>query len=153
MWMHGWAVAGQELPFAMGATWSAWDVKGVSNLVQCGIIIAILVIFFVLVILCEIIEASVTHQSQLVMHDSQVIDNSILILPALATPGAECYTVMMEKGIRGMDILEAHYFRQLDGWYKPKEMDAFMQVSCHLDGSFQIFPSTPGVLNLKDRGV
>ena len=41
------------------------------------------------------------------MHDLQVTDDSTLILPLFATPGAECQTAMMVEGIRGMDILEA----------------------------------------------
>ena len=40
-----------ELSSAAGATWSAWDVKGVSDLVQCGMVIAVLVVFLVLIIL------------------------------------------------------------------------------------------------------
>ena len=87
------------------------------------------------------------------MHDSQMINDSSLILPFLATPGTECQSAMMVEGIRGMDILEAHYFRQLQGQYKPRETDALGQVSCCLVGDPQIFPSIPGVLNLKDRGV
>ena len=87
------------------------------------------------------------------MHDLQVIDNSTLILPLFATPGAECQTTMMAEGIRGMDILEAHYFGWLQWWYEPKEMDVLMKVFHCPVGSFQIFSSTPGVLNLKDRGV
>ena len=44
------------------------------------------------------------------MHDSHVIDDSTLVLPLSATPGAEHQTAKMAGGIRGVEILEAHYF-------------------------------------------
>ena len=149
----------------VGATWAAQKVK----------VIVILVVFLILIFLfclisCQVLAvlammmhgiwtshekvgASVAYQSQLVMHDPQVIDDSLLILPLLATPGTECQTAMMVESIRGMDVLEAHYFRWLQGQYEPNEMDAFGWVSCCPVDSHQIFPSILGVLKLKDRGV
>ena len=125
-------MAGWELSSAAGATWSACDVKGVNNLVQCGTTIATSVMFHILIILfcltacwglaalvmmthgvwtgCEKVEASLISQALLVICDLQVINDSTLILSLFATPGVECQTTMMVEGIRGMDILEVHYF-------------------------------------------
>ena len=44
------------------------------------------------------------------MCDLQVIDDSNLVLPLFATPGAEHQTTTTAEGIWEMDILEAHYF-------------------------------------------
>ena len=162
-WVHRWAMAGWELSSVVDAAWTAQNVKGVCNPVWHGIIIAILVMFLVLVILfclktCwvlaalammkhgiwtshEKVEASITYRSQLVMPDSQVIDNSTLILPLFATPGAECQTAMMVEGIRGIDILEAHYFGWLQGQYKLKKLMHLCKYFTAWLAAFRSFPS------------
>ena len=146
---------------AKGASWAVWKGKEVADLALHGIVMTILIMFLILVILFYLIacwvlavlammtcgiwtshekgEASVTYQSQLVMCDPQVINDSSLVLPFLATPGTECQTATMAEGIRGMDIPEAHYFRQLQGQYKPKEMDVLGWVSHCLVGTLRSF--------------
>ena len=159
VWVHRWV--SQASCMCCGCHLGCTEGEEVGNLVWCGIIIAVLVMFLFLVILFyliefwvfailamtmhaiwtshEKVEASVTYQSQLIMCDLHVIDDSSLILPLFATPGTEHQITITAESIRGMDILEVNYFRWLQGWYKPKEMDVLGWVSCCPVGTLRSF--------------